>query len=248
MTGGPTKPKRILVGAANFADAETALNLARLVARGAPSDLIGLMAGDISQALDEILPAGGLVTPSGRLVATPGREQMAKLIESEQRAFRRSLAALAGALSAGWAFETRPGTLEQALAAWHEDWDVLLLGHRKLHRRRGPVALVCGAVFKDDEAAQLALSLAAAMETNVLALEVDRPGKGIGEGALAAQTTRVSFANSAALLAYLDRANVSAVVLDWSSGPFSTIGMLREVQEAARCPLVVVTPEKSEQG
>ncbi len=247
MTRGPAKSRRILVGAASFADAESALNLVRLVAGGMSSDLIGLMAEDLSQIMDEVLPAGGLVTMSGQLVAPPNREELAKLIQSERRAFRVSLARVAGALSAGWSFETRTGTLEKALSTWQESWDILLLGHRKLHRRRGPVVLIAEGGSKDEAAASVAHSLAAAMGVDVLALEFGAAGKGgvSANGEDEHTPTTTGFADRTALLAHVGRMNITAVVLTLATGPFRSIPDLRQVLELARCPLVVLAGERS---
>ena len=242
MTRGPARPTRILVGATTFADAETALGLVRFVPGGMASDLIGLLAEDLSDLMDKGTPVGRLVTFSGRVVAAPDREHLIKLMEGERRAFQASLSKLAGTLAAHWSFEARTGTLDEVIASWTIGWDMLLIGHRKLHRRPGSVAVICGPGPGQEKARGVALSLAAATgaRCQVLEMQPDPTGLPASGDEPRDQGGRLVFTDINALLVHLGRTNLGALVLDLSSGPFSTTASLQEVLRVARCPIIVL--------
>jgi len=236
MITPPKSPKRLLIGAGSFADAQAALRLTEQLAETFAGDFGGLLVEEtvVTEVVD--LPGQRVVTLSGTLLVAPSSRQVRSLIESDAKAFRETLSGLARAKTRKWSFERRQGDLISGLCEMATDWDLVLLGHRKIHRRTGRVVLIAPPGAGSQDAMNLAENLAKALRTDLrifsLGAEHLEPDDRRGDGE--------RFSSKDAMLARLNRTNASVVVLDLSAGPFRTQDHLRYVLAAARCPVLVL--------
>ncbi len=234
MTKPPEPQLRLLIGASSYVDARPALQLAERLAETLAGDLGGLLIEDIIVAEVIDMPRQRVVTSSGTLVMAPTRQQVRNLTESDARAFRESLSGLAQNKARKWSFERGHGDLVSGLCAAATGWDILLLGHREIHRQAGKVVLIAPPAAAPQRATELATHLSRALQTDLIALSVDPADTGTG-----AQHDG-GFATDSAMLAYIDRTNAAAVVLDLSAGPLHSHDQLRQLLAVARCPVLVL--------
>ncbi len=227
-----THPKigRMLVGAESYADAEAALRLVTILATGRSVDLGGLLVLDAALEGAPRWPGQRIVTETGMMLLAPSQDQMRSLIESEARAFRGRLNEIAHACALGCSFEAKTGDLMRSIAQAVDAWDVLLLGHRTLHRRVGPVVYLDASPDYASDARSVAALLADALKTSAIALDA-RTG--------AADPKNRVFSR-------IDRLNASAVVIDAGKKPVLTLQELSLLLERARCPVVVLRVSKLE--
>ena len=113
-------------------------------------------------------------------------------------------------------------------------WDVVLLGHREVHKRRGRVVLIQDAGRPSRDAETAASLVAAALGSGVHAMNL---ALAAAAGPKAEVGERLD--SLGALIARLSRFNAEAVVLDLATGPIRTRAQLRQVLAAARCPVMV---------
>ncbi|MDU8913898.1 hypothetical protein [Aestuariicoccus sp. MJ-SS9] len=227
-------PRRLLIGAGSFADAQAALRLADRLAETLAGDLGGLLVEEtvLSGIVD--LPGQRVVTSGGALLVAPSRRQVRTLFESDARAFRERLSGLARARMRKWSFERCHGDLIGGVCGAAKGWDILLLGHREIHRRRGRVVLIAPPGAGRSAAPDLAQDLAGMLHTDLVALS------------LGPEAGQEHFATEPEMLARIGRISAAAVVLDLSAGPLRTHDQLRQLLSAARCPLVVLGAAQGE--
>lgn len=224
--------QRILIAAGTYADAEPALRLAgRLIADSA-EELGGLLIEDTLLGELAALPRQRVVTVAGNLVEAPSQERFRSLLESDARAFRDSLSALAQ--SRKWFFDRQSGELVSLIFAAAGLKDMLILGHRTTHRVPGRVVLVVPPAEAVHDALHLAEALARAFGTETVALSLP------GSDASGALPELEQLPDEAALLARIGQIHASAVILDLSAGPLHEADQLRAVLATARCPVVVL--------
>lgn len=221
-------PRRILIGAASYADARAALRLARRMVAQSHAVVGGLL---VEEEILSGLPRLGrqrVVTVSGALREVPTAGQVAQMIESDAKAFQAALSELA--MTAG-PLERRRGELTVSVWDAAQGWDVLVFGQRDTHRPHGRIVLIAPPAGTVSDATAFAEDLAQATGTTTIALGLD-PDMG--------ERAHETYATETALLARLERLNCAAVVLDRATGPFRTVEQLREILAAARCPVVLV--------
>lgn len=235
MSAVTHSPKRLLIGAGSFADAQGALRLAERLAETLAGDLGGLLVEETVVTEVAGLPGQRVVTSGGALVVAPSRAQVRTLMEGDARAFRDTLSELARAKTRNWSFERRHGELISGLCEAAKGWDLLLLGYRETHRRVGRVVLIAPPGPAPKAALDLAGDLASALHTDVVALSLDQQPPGPEEP----PQQREQFASEADLLSRISRMNAAAVILDLSAGPIRTHDQLRRLLAAARCPALV---------
>ena len=221
-------PRRILIGAASYADARAALRLARRMAAQSQAVVGGLL---VEEEFLRLLPRLGrqrVVTASGALRDVPTGEQVARMIEHDAKAFQAALSELAK--SAG-PLERRRGEL--TVAAWDaaRGWDVLVYGQRETHGLSGRIVLIAPPAGAHSDAPPLAEDLAREMGTTSITL---------GLSPDASDRVDEVYPSEAALLGRIGRLNCAAVVLDRAGGPIHSVEQLRELLAAARCPVVLV--------
>ncbi len=172
MTMPFEQPKRLLIGASCFADAQSGLQLAERLAETLAGDLGGMLIEDTiaTEAFD--LPGQRVVTSSGTLVVVPSRQQVRSLIESDAKAFRNSLVGLAQTQARKWSFERRHGELISGLCEAATGWDILLLGHREIHHRAGKLVLIAPPGAAAQSAAGLAADLAKELRADLVVLSI----------------------------------------------------------------------------
>jgi len=224
---------RILIGAGSFVDATAALRIVARLAAGVNVTFGGLLIED-RDTLDMChLPNQRVVSAGGSLVCAPSPSQLRTLMAADAKAFRRSLAEVAGPVGAAWTFEQSIGDLVQQALTASAGWDITVVGHRSVHPMRGKVISLRAATGADADAALNAFSdrLATSLSAEHLVFSVgDLSGGSAGSFA---------FASLEEALVTLARMNVQAVLLDLSHGPVHTSDQLRHLLEVSRCPLFV---------
>ncbi len=244
MTKPPNPSKRLLIGAGSFADALGALRLAEQLSETLTGDLGGLLVEEtvVTEVVD--VPGQRVVTSGGKVVVAPSPRQVRTLMESDARAFRDTLSGLAKAKMRKWSFERRHGDLISGLCEASRGWDLLLLGHREIHRRAGRVVLIAPPRAASQAVADLAGDLAQTLATDLVAVSL---GPDISEPNDAPEG-RELLTSEAAMLARISRINASIVALDLSAGPFHTHDQLRLLMAAARCPVLVLGAAQGERS
>lgn len=232
MTTAAGTRTRILVGAASFDDARTAMRMAELLAAHLPAEMGGILIDDTALADLARLPSQRVITPGGALTVLPSAREIESLLAGDARAFQRMLVELARQHTLKWSFERRQGELIGGLCEAARGWDVLLLGYRALHKRRGRVVLLAPDETLPARADALAHTLAHALATEMLTV---RPGNNATFADGHHEHTDLD-----ALLMRIGRLNAAAVVLDLDAGPLRTHDALRQLLHAARCPLLVL--------
>ncbi len=231
MTVLPRPETRILIGAGSFADATAALKIVGRLASGVKFAFGGLLIED-REMLDMCqIPNQRVVSASGTLVFAPSPSQLRTLIEADAKAFRRSLAEVAGPTGAAWTFEQSIGDLVQQSLTASAGWDILVFGHRSIHPMKGKIISLRASDWADDELDTFSVRLAKTLSAEHLVFSVgDRPDK---------SHKSFAFDSLADALATLAHINVQAVLLDLSHGPVRSSDELRQLLEVSRCPLFV---------
>lgn len=227
--------RRIMIGAGCFADAEAAMRLAERILANLPAELGGVLVEESAVPETVRFPGQRVVTAGGSLKVPPSPRQIRAVAESDARAFRDRLARMAQTRSAELYFERRDGDLIRGVFEAAKGWDILLLGYREMHKCPGQVVVVTDASGAP-RACTLAGDLAQALKTGIVMLSL------AGDDADMDQTgaTRIALNSVSELLAQLSRINASAVVVDLVASPLEADGHLRQLLEAARCPVVVL--------
>ncbi|HCQ63650.1 MAG TPA: hypothetical protein DIU07_00030 [Rhodobacteraceae bacterium] len=221
-------PRRILIGAASYADARAALRLARQLAVTLQAEVRGLL---VEEAILSDLPRLArqrVVTASGALHDVPTARQAARMIEHDAKAFQSGLAELSATARP---LERRRGDLTVAMWEDAREWDVVVYGLREFHGLGGRIVLIAPAAGTARDAADLAEDLAWAAGTTAIAL---------GLATCSDTGADETFPDAAALLARISRLNCAAVVLDRAAGPIRSVDQLRALLAAAHCPVVLV--------
>ncbi|MDJ0630119.1 MAG: hypothetical protein QNJ44_17830 [Rhodobacter sp.] len=229
-----------MIGAGSYAEARTALRLAERLAGTLATDLGGMLVEETIWADLAGLPKQRVITSSGTFIVAPSRRQIKTVAESDAKAFRQTLSALAP--QENWSFERRRGELISGLCEAAKGWDLLLLGYRETHRLVGQIVLIEPPADAEQEARVLADDLAHALGTGTLAMTLGSAPQGGGVG----PPDTEHFSSEDLLLARIARLHASAVVLDLSAGPLRTYDQLRRLFAAARCPIVVVGAGRGE--
>lgn len=240
MTAAQRPSRRLLIGAGSFADAQTAFRLAERLVEEMAEELGGMLVEE--SFLTEIagLPKQRVITPSGTLIGAPSPTQLRTLMASDAKAFRKALSAVAR--SRKWSFEQRRGELISGLCKAASGWDLLLLGHRQMHRLAGQVLLIRPPLPASQEAVHLATKLAGALQTQSVAFTLGAAETIQEPGLLKTE----AFESEGELLERMARIHASAVVLDLGVGPLRTYDQLRLVLAAARCPVLVLGASQGE--
>lgn len=213
--------KRILVGAASFADARAALEILDRLADLGIGDVGGLFVED-SGVLEAVAPRlSAIVTPRGAIRSAPTRQSMRLIWQGDARAFREGLVRLATRRALRWSFDRRPGDPVAGLCGAAQSWDWLLIGHGDSGRQTGRVVgITHGGEAGEDSVTRLAEGLAHSLRTGLELLPDSLPEE--------------------RMLARLERVHAAAVVIDVASGPFSGPEQIRRLVAAARCPVLVL--------
>ena len=231
MTVPPRTETRILIGAGSFADATAALKIVGRLAGGVNVTFGGLLIED-RDTLDIChIPNQRVVSAGGSLVCAPSPSQLRTLLEADAKAFRRSLAEVAGPVGAAWTFEQSIGDLVQQSLTASAGWDIIVVGHRTVHPMRGKIVSLKAATSADDALDAFSDRLANTLSAEHLVFSV-------GDISDRSHNT-FAFATLEEALITLARINVQAVLLDLSHGPVRTPDQLRRLLEVSRCPLFV---------
>lgn len=240
MSNNHSNRWRILIGAGCFADAQSAL---RLVDQISERTLVGLGGILVDELLAEELigiPSAKCVTSGGTLSAVPTARQMRSLLESDAKAFCQTLSAMADANAAKWTFERRRGDMIRVLFEAASGWDMLLLGHRNLHKHGGDVVLIETRKRTSQAAEALAELLSRKQRRNLFRLVLSDPE----EAQLMPRDTghykSAEVTSIDALIEYAGRLSASVIVFDLASGPLLTSSQFRSLLNAARCPILIL--------
>lgn len=221
-------PRRILIGAASFADARAALRLARHLVAQSQTEVAGLLVEETSIEGLPRLARQRVVTSSGALRDVPTAREAARMIEGDIKAFRAALAELPGPPGP---VERRRGDLTVATWEVAHRWDILVCGQRETHRLPGRIILIAPPAGAAPDAAELAQDLARAAGSTTVTLGL-APNQGPGAEEI--------YPDERALFDRIGRLNCAAVVLDRAAGPIRRPDQLRALLAAAHCPVVLV--------
>ena len=214
---------RILVGAESAADAAGAIRLAKIIKGQGAAVFGGLLALQDSDRYVQS-KAQRIVAVSGQLIVSPDAERMQILADSELRAFRHLLSRMAASVGALWSAEAKRGALAEHLAEEARGWDITIIGHRLLNRRRGSVVVLSSAGKKPRAVRRMAEQVAAGLGTVVDELRPDVADRGALEG----------------LYDQINRLNAAAVVLDEEIAAIAGLERIAELLTLARCPVVIL--------
>ncbi len=221
MTERSPDALRILISAESAADAGGAMRLATLIAGRNPAVLGGLLVLQDHQGARQFA-SQRIVAVSGQLLLAPDAEQQKRLVVSEAKAFQRMLARSATSVGAIWSADVRRGSLESQIAAEADAWDITIIGHRPLHRRRGAV---------------VALSFAPEVETSV-----SRVAEHVAEqfDTVVEKSKIPGLDDIGGFLEYINRINALAVVLDAEVARPGGFHRIAELLAVARCPVILL--------
>jgi hypothetical protein len=241
MSALKNPPQRLLIGAASYTDAQGALKIAEMLARSLAVDLGGLLVEDtiVGELIER--PGQRVVTGGGSILLAPSSQAVHTMMQREAKAFRTALAALAQAGSRKWFFEHRQGELISGLCSASRSHDLLLVGHSSLYAHARNVVFIRSSDAASEDAGQLARNLAQDLQATLVTLVLN-------SGASDPDTSdrdSESFTNAVAMLEWISRANISAVVLDLSAGPFREHAQVRQLLAAARCPVLMLGAENA---
>ncbi len=220
MDKTPNEALRILVSAESAADAGGALQLATLIAARIPAVLRGVLMLQDEKRVAQF-PCRRIVTVSGQLLVSPDAAQGERLAQSEATLFQGMLARSAKSVDASWSAEVRHGPLEAQIGGEADAWDITIVGHRPMHRRRGRVLVLSSAQSMEQPLVLLARHLAERLETVVEDLT----------------SSALSLEDLSTVLDRINRANALAVVMDAETARVSRI---TEFLMMARCPVVIL--------
>lgn len=230
MTGAEQRRKRLLVGAGSFADAESGLRLAELLAGRVPADLGGVLVEPRAPAFR----SQKLVSAAGLLRDAPNEAEAARAAERDARAFRQKLSVVAKSRTLAWTFDRRTGDLAATLCDAAREWDIVVMGASPLHRAPGRVIwIMAGEAENQSGARDIAEALARSLGSDLVSFSVG--------GADADET----FATEAEMLSRINRVNAGVVVIDMATGPLTTPEALRRLIGAARCPVLILGAAKA---
>jgi len=235
MTEHSLRARRILIGASCFADALSALRLVDAAEDLPPTDIRGLLFAEVPPEESAGSSGRRVVTPSGALVAAPSGRRAQALIAADAKAFQHQIACMAQSCAASWSFEMRAGELVEGVWGAEEAHDLLLVGCRPGHLRKGKVVLLTASGETSVEAKALAEALGRRLTAEVVLLALG-PAEAPGGGHQGEDSPL------RALHSRLNRINAEAVVMDLAAAGFRSPELLRAVLAAARCPLLALTP------
>ncbi|MFT5786053.1 MAG: hypothetical protein ACI9KK_001406 [Ascidiaceihabitans sp.] len=228
--------KRILVGAASFADATAAL---RIIAQ-LPSNFCSGLGGVLVEDLDTLavcqFPDQRVVLFSGIKTLAPSLSQVRSLLNADARAFQHSLARATDPSGTDWAFAQDKGELVSTSLRAAKGWDILVIGYHQIHNIKGKIILMTSPSATSNEMDVVSKNLSQQFAAGC----VDFSVRSDVEGAVGTlSSNEVQFDTFDESLKALTRTNALAVLVDLARGPVRNRNDLARVLEAARCPLVV---------
>ena len=231
MTVSSISQTRILIGAGSFVDAIAALNILGRLTLDGNTRFGGLLVEESDALALCQIPNQRIVSASGSLVLAPSLSQVRTLIEADAKAFRRSLAQVAGFTPARWTFEQSIGDLVQKSLQASTGWDIVIFGHRNIHPIGGKIVLLQSSTSVNDDLFAFSNELARRLAAEHVIFSVGQsPGNARKPNA---------FDTIKDALASLGRINAQAVLVDMSHGPIHTSVELRQLLAVSRCPVFV---------
>ena len=208
--------RRLLIGAASFAEARRAMRIAELLRGVSLARVGGLLLADPLLPELAALPRQRLVSFAGELAPAPRREAFLRLAASDARAFEAALRAFAAGAGAEWSFERREADVAEGLRGAAAEWDLVLLGQGGGGLRAGRVALVSAGRPAPQALRALAAEIAGQLGAEAIESGLD-----------------------AAELARLGRTSVACVVIDRAEALALGPREMRALLDAARGPVLV---------
>lgn len=248
MTAESRPPsRRVIVGAACFADAHPAIGVAIDLARYADAEIIGLLIEDEAVNRYAALPFAMALSTSTRRNRRVTPQDMTSAFARDAHAFEQTLAETTRNLSLRWSFERRKGRMLAQLRGVAISGDLLVLGHERPQRTDGEIVLVNPTRSVDRGLVDLALELS---RTRHLPLRIFAPD-GVADEISAIHNAhqrhhptqdRVEIRhgpsdNVPGFLAYLGHQRPNLVLL---AGAADLDLDIEKVVSAARCPVMTV--------
>ena len=245
MTDEPAHdhPRRVVLGATCFADAEAALGLALGLAAQTGAELRGLMIEE-----ETIIAYAGhrrarALDLAGRSTGGLSVERMVAAFRQDTRRLEQSLAEAARKRPIRWSVTLERGRMAAVLSGAAGIGDLILIGYRPARPATGGLVLVLG---EDDGRGIIGLAgrIAGATEQDMHVLVPPARRAEIAETLRQAGLHRAvveSYADAAALHKRLGRMSPAVVVMAPGAGGAEAAARLVEI---ARAPLILPVPAK----
>ncbi len=224
---GKQKGKRLLIGAESFADAKPALRIAEALLNHGVSDIGGRFVENLRNTETWPAHAQCVVTSGGALSDAPTEAQQKQQFERDAKAFREDLARIASASKIDWRFDREEGDPVRQLVLAARDWDMLVIGHRRLSRQTGCILSIQTEGSGADRNRSLTDELSRAFRARTMVIPGQQP--------------------EAALLTSINRVCARVVVVDAGAEPMQEASQVQRLLEAARCPVLILgSPERKQ--
>lgn len=231
MTNFVAPDVRILVGAGSYVDAVAAVRIVERLAETLNTELGGVLVEENTLELCR-LPNQRVVQSSGETTHAPNRAQVRTLMQADARAFRQLLAKAAHPSRPFGFFTQERGDLVPTALQTAAGWDLLIIGHRRVHKMRGKI-VVLGSQGPDETAMDtMAVRLSDKLRTQKIQFAIQTARVSEAAGVIQLKTLGET-------LGALSRLNAEAVLLDLRTGIVQDQTDLARVVEAARCPVIV---------
>lgn len=241
MSGLDRLDLRILIGAGSFSDAAAALQIVEGLPRPLFSGLGGLFIEEPDVFTTCQMPHQQIVSPSGIRTLAPKVSDIKLLLRADARAFERAVLRAAQTVGAGCAFAEEQGDLIATSLRAAKGWDVLLIGYRRVHPKRGKVVVIKNARPLDETIDTVSSSLSHTFSTERIILSV-APQRETAKAAQSISSRQFDSVGDCARA--LARINCLVVLLDLAQGPVSNTPDFSRILDAARCPVMAFGAQK----
>lgn len=241
MTGARRQTRRILVGAGSFADAAAALRIAERLATDLSADLGGVLIEEVNTLAICEIPNQRIVLIGGATMLAPNRSQVRTFMQADARAFEQSLVLAARTTGATWAFARETGDLVGTALRAAVDWDILVIGYRRVHAIPGKIVLLRADDALIDDMETMARVLAHQLSADQVVFSV---ATGDRRPARTRSEKHGEFGTLQDAMAALARTNAQAVFVDLAHGPVRSPDDLARLLDVSRCPLIVFGASK----
>lgn len=244
---GRNQPRRIILGATCFADADSAIAIAVDLAREIDGEIKALLIEEEAISHFSSLPFARTVSVSGEPSEEVTPELMRKAFDRDARVFRQTLGSAAKRATLEWSFEERKGEFKSILEQDAVEGDFVLVGYQSLGRSSSnEVLLVEDVTSADNDLVKLASQIANAMSSSLSAaiLSHDKANarsraselRGLLANAGIHVASILASNNKSATLDYIQNNKLTAVVT--SEITAKALG-LDALLSAGRCPVLL---------
>lgn len=205
-----------------------------------PSSLCAEIGGLLVEEVDMLatcqLPGQRVVMLSGATSLVPSPAMMRTLLKADARAFQSALAQAAGPSETKWAFTQVEGELISGALNAASDWDVLMLGYRRMNKVTGSIVFLQSSGAPTTKMIDIPQRFSDQLDAKRVTFLVK---EATDETVPDRNATTTQFETLEHALTALARKNAQAVVVNLGDGPVRNHSDLLRLLEAARCPVIV---------